>query len=128
MWPGWPGRLRFPPAITPDTSASDWAKLKTDFLDPTRDGDDFDDRLFGGLLSVGPQGCAFENAIIVGGPNAGRVVGMNVEEMTKPDVYRAANFLDWYECWLDEVLSDSPPRAGKDSFDYRRVLDEDPSR
>jgi hypothetical protein len=33
---------------------------------------------------------------------------MDDHRVERPYFYRAANFLDWYEGWLDEILPGSP--------------------
>ncbi|MEM8796927.1 MAG: SMI1/KNR4 family protein [Pseudomonadota bacterium] len=57
-----------------------------------------------GLLPIGPQGGALFAALVLNGPDRGRIV--NIDAELHPPVYAfEANFLDWYERWLDEVLS-----------------------
>ncbi len=62
---------------------------------------------YGDLLDVGEQADCGATAIFVRGAHSGRVVRMDDHRIKEPYFYRAANFLDWYEGWLDEVLSGS---------------------
>lgn len=61
----------------------------------------------GDLIPIGYQAEGRESALFVRGAYAGRVVRMDDHWVEKPYFYRATNFLDWYEGWLDEVLSGS---------------------
>ena len=47
-----------------------------------------EEKILGGVLLIGTQGCSFETAIVIEGEFRGRIVN-----------------LDWYERWLDEVIS-----------------------
>ncbi len=62
------------------------------------------DRLLAGVLTIGDQGCENYHGLIVTGPDKGRVVNFTTEG-DKPRFAFEANFLDWYERWLDEVIS-----------------------
>ncbi len=60
--------------------------------------------VFQGTLSLGTQGCSFETLLIVTGPYRGRVVNVDGELSGPPYLTRDADFLAWYERWLDELL------------------------
>ncbi len=62
------------------------------------------ERLYAGLLTLGHQGCQSYHALVVTGPDAGRVVNVDTEGH-KPQFAFEANFMDWYERWLDEIIS-----------------------
>ena len=66
---------------------------------------DSDADLFTGMLAFGTQGCSFDNAIVLDGEFAGRVVYIDHERGMTPIFCSDANFLDWYERWLDEILA-----------------------
>jgi len=102
--------LRYPCQIAPNTSLDGeaWAamwKLSRDAGPICREEDERQDRIYGGILEIGTQGCSSVNAIIVRGERAGRVVGMDWENRGRPYFYGPPNFLDWYEGWLDRILS-----------------------
>ena len=61
-------------------------------------------KVFGGLLPLGSQGCAYYHALVLTGPYAGRVVNVNWD-LLQPTFAFETNFLDWYERYLDEVIS-----------------------
>ncbi|HEY1167008.1 MAG TPA: SMI1/KNR4 family protein [Chitinophaga sp.] len=61
-------------------------------------------KIFGGILPIGSQGCSYLHGIVVNGPYRGRVVNICADRQ-KPQFTFEANFLDWYERWLDEVIS-----------------------
>ena len=61
-------------------------------------------KVFGGLLPLGSQGCAYYYALVLTGPYAGRVVNVNWD-LIQPTFAFETNFLDWYERYLDEVIS-----------------------
>jgi len=69
------------------------------------------DRLFGGLLPLGHQGCGIYYELVLTGPHAGRIV--NIDPDDQPPVFaHEANFLDYYERWLDEVIAGELQRNG----------------
>lgn len=60
--------------------------------------------IYSGALPIGSQGCAYLHTLVLNGPDRGRVVNLDLEH-SKPKFAFEANFLDWYERWLDEVIS-----------------------
>jgi hypothetical protein len=61
-------------------------------------------KIFGGILPIGSQGCAYIHGIVLNGDYRGRVVNLDLDRQ-KPRFAFEKNFLDWYERWLDEVIS-----------------------
>ena len=59
---------------------------------------------FDGMISIGGQGCTFIHCLIMNGPYKGRVVYTSLDEHN-PFFTFENNFLDWYERWLDEIIS-----------------------
>lgn len=58
-----------------------------------------------GVLSLGSRGCSFATGLVVSGEARGRVVYLDASHDEAPYVGRDADFLDWYERWLDELLA-----------------------
>ena len=115
--------LKAPCALSPNMIQEEWEALSSPLLiDEEKDEDDFEDeekvdtteteeeytrqcgKVFGGLLPLGSQGCAYYHALVLTGPYAGRVVNVNWD-LLKPVFAFETNFLDWYERYLDEVIS-----------------------
>jgi len=98
--------LSVPSPLNPEMTESEWTKL------PLISESDFDDdryelarsKTYCGLLPFGDQGCANYSCLVVAGPATGRVVYVSDDEMPPFFVYEES-FLDWYERWLDEILS-----------------------
>lgn len=61
-------------------------------------------RIYGGILPIGSQGCSYLHGIVLNGNHAGKVVNLDLDHQ-KPIFTFEHNFLDWYERWLDEVIS-----------------------
>lgn len=69
--------------------------------------EEFDNRLgyiWGGILPMGSQGCTYLHGLVLNGKYKGRVVNLDMDRQ-KPQFTFEKNFLDWYERWLDEVIS-----------------------
>ena len=109
--------LKAPCALSPDMSQEEWetlsAPLETDEEELEEEGyvieveDNYIEecgKVFGGLLPLGSQGCAYYHALVLNGKYAGRVVNVNWD-LLKPKFAFETNFLDWYERYLDEVIS-----------------------
>lgn len=60
--------------------------------------------IYSGILPIGHQGCAYIHAIILNGESRGKVVNLDITG-NKPIFTYENNFLDWYERWLDEIIS-----------------------
>ena len=61
-------------------------------------------KIYAGILPIGSQGCTYLHGIILNGQHRGRVVNLDMDGQ-KPKFTFEKNFLDWYERWLDEVIS-----------------------
>lgn len=61
-------------------------------------------KLWAGILPIGSQGCTYLHGIVLNGQFKGRVVNLDMDRQ-KPQFAYEVNFLDWYERWLDEVIS-----------------------
>ena len=103
--------LKAPCNLSPDMTREEWDAL-TDPLLPSEEEEEEDEdkyfaqraKVFGGLLPLGSQGCTYEHALVLNGKYAGRVVNIDLE-LAQPKFAFEANFLDWYERYLDEVIS-----------------------
>eukprot|EP00752_Nemacystus_decipiens_P019633 g17689.t1 len=101
--------LSMPPVIHPDMSDEDWAEeTKRLSLDEDELSDEAFDReqgrIYAGLLTLGHQGCESYQAILLDGPHKGRVINIDTDGH-KPKFAYEDTFLDWYERWLDEIIS-----------------------
>lgn len=97
------------PMIRPNLTDSEWVKVCRVMLADDIDlpDDEFDaevEKLYGGLLPIGSQGCTYLHALVISGEHTGRVVLMDTSGQT-PRFAPEANFLDWYERWLDAVIA-----------------------
>ncbi len=108
-WPSTPCRLleHFP--LDPDCDAwltqvggPDWnARFEADTWAPMV-----------GSLTLCDYGCGGYIYLILNGPLEGRICFS--EHLSKPNFYPQQNFLDWYEGWLDYVVTGDPtPFYGK---------------
>ncbi|GIP24336.1 HEAT repeat domain-containing protein [Paenibacillus sp. J22TS3] len=66
--------------------------------------DQYEARMFQGLLNIGEQGCTYETMLVVTGEHRGKVVYLDVDSYRSFFTYEQ-NFLDWYERWLDETIA-----------------------
>lgn len=74
-------------------------------------------RRFAGVLPIGSQGCTYLHGIVLNGPHKGKVVNLD-EDGQKPNFTFENNFLDWYERWLDEIISGDLLQPGPNWFGY----------
>ena len=103
--------LKAPCNLSPDMTREEWDAL-TDPLLPSEEEEEEDEdkyfaeraKVFGGLLPLGSQGCTYEHALVLNGKYAGRVVNVDLD-LAQPKFAFETNFLDWYERYLDEVIS-----------------------
>ena len=103
--------LKAPCNLSPDMTQEEWEALSDPLLFSEEDEEDNDDKyfaerakVFGGLLPLGSQGCTYEHALVLNGKYAGRVVNVDLD-LLQPKFAFETNFLDWYERYLDEVIS-----------------------
>ena len=103
--------LKAPCNLSPDMTKEEWETLSDPLLLSEEEEEDDDDKyfaqrakVFGGLLPLGSQGCTYEHALVLNGKYAGRVVNVDLD-LAQPKFAFEANFLDWYERYLDEVIS-----------------------
>ncbi len=73
--------------------------------------------VFGGILPLGSQGSDFYHGLILNGKYKGRVVNVDMS-LHKPQFTHEKNFLDWYERWLDEIISGELMKDGPIWFGY----------
>jgi hypothetical protein len=60
--------------------------------------------IYSGIFPIGDQGCAYSHCLILNGEFKGRVININPDGL-KPVWTFENDFLDWYERWLDEIIS-----------------------
>jgi hypothetical protein len=75
-------------------------------FNPARNSDEGD--LFPRIIEMG---CTDMCLLAITGPLTGRVLTGNAEGSRGPDVSSAADFLSWYERWLDHVYAGKDNRA-----------------
>jgi hypothetical protein len=93
--------------LFPKMTDKDWANItkKIDGMD-TSDHEYAKEvgRIFSGILPLGSQGCTYLHGLVLNGEYKGKVVNLDID-IQKPVFTFENNFLDWYERWLDEVIS-----------------------
>ncbi|MEX0313189.1 MAG: SMI1/KNR4 family protein [Allomuricauda sp.] len=94
--------------LHPDLSDEDWTKM-CKILDDDDAPDEIYyqelERIFAGIMPLGFQGCTYLQGLVLNGPHKGKVINLERVAELKPKFTYENNFLDWYERWLDEVLS-----------------------
>jgi len=118
--------LKAPCNLSPDMTQEEWETLSDPLLSSEEDEEDDDDKyfaerakVFGGLLPLGSQGCTYEHALVLNGKYAGRVVNVDLD-LAQPKFAFETNFLDWYERYLDEVISGQLINDRPTWFGYHR--------
>ena len=107
--------LKAPCALSPDMTQEEWEALSDPLLmseedeevETTETEEDYIQqcgKVFGGLLPLGSQGCTYYYALVLNGKYAGRIVNVDLD-LAQPKFAFEINFLDWYERYLDEVIS-----------------------
>ncbi|WP_203818068.1 SMI1/KNR4 family protein [Paractinoplanes ferrugineus] len=77
-------------------------RVYSDWLSEVAPGDD--DEPYRGTLALSDQGCGFLSVLVVSGPARGRITDNN-DTPAGPAFTDDADFLTWYERWLDAVLA-----------------------
>ena len=107
--------LKAPCALSPDMTQEEWEALsdpllmseEDDEVETTETEEEYTrqcGKVFGGLLPLGSQGCTYYHALVLNGKYAGRIVNVDLD-LAQPKFAFETNFLDWYERYLDEVIS-----------------------
>nr|WP_299170672.1 SMI1/KNR4 family protein [uncultured Allomuricauda sp.] len=94
--------------LYPNLSEEDWSKMcKILSDDDVSDIDYYDEleRIFAGIMPIGSQGCSYLHGLVLNGPFKVRVMNLEKSAELKPLFTYENNFLDWYERWLDEIIS-----------------------
>ena len=118
--------LKAPCNLSPDMTQEEWETLSDPLLSSEEEEEEDDDKyfaerakVFGGLLPLGSQGCTYEHALVLNGKYAGRVVNVDLD-LAQPKFAFETNFLDWYERYLDEVISGQLMDDSPTWFGYHR--------
>ena len=107
--------LKAPCALSPDMTQEEWEALsdpllmseEDDEVETTETEEEYTrqcGKVFGGLLPLGSQGCTYYHALVLNGKYTGRIVNVDLD-LAQPKFAFETNFLDWYERYLDEVIS-----------------------
>ncbi|RAJ83677.1 SMI1/KNR4 family protein SUKH-1 [Chitinophaga dinghuensis] len=102
-----PMYLSHPVKIFPYLTDEYWTELTKLIDDDNISDEDFDvamGNMFAGIMPIGTQGCSYIHGLVLNGPHAGKVVYLD-QDRQKPKFTFEDNFLDWYERWLNEVIS-----------------------
>jgi hypothetical protein len=75
-------------------------------------------KIYGGILPLGSQGCTYVHGLVLNGPHKGKVVNLEMSADQKPSFAPYASFLDWYEHWLDEIISGKLIKKAPSWFGY----------
>ncbi len=112
--------LKGPCVIYPKMTDNQWNELTKNIDEDTISDKQYEEeigKLWAGILPVGSQGCTYIHGVILNGPYKGMVVNLDMEQQ-KPQFAFEKNFLDWYERWLDEVISGELIEDGPSWFGY----------
>ena len=108
------------PSIFPRISDNEWELLIGKIHADDITDEEYEEgchNIYSGLLCIGSQGCQSYHAIILNGEHTGRVVNVSIDLIKSKFAYED-NFLDWYERWLDEILSGILLQDGPNWFGY----------
>ncbi len=95
------------PFFDENMKEDEWEKVY-DRMDDNISDEDYDievAKAYSGILNIGFSGCSGYLGIILTGENKGRIVHTYDEIEYCPHFSKETNFLDWYENWLDEIIS-----------------------
>ena len=115
--------LKNPCVLKPHMAEEEWKEISHNIREDDDISDEVYDQLLGkiyaGILPLGSQGCAYVHGLVLNGPYKGKVVNLNPNHY-KPRFTYEDHFLDWYERWLDEVISGDLLTKGISWFGYTR--------
>ena len=96
-------------------SYEEWEKLEEDDIND-EEYEKLSNELFAGILPIGTTGCTGIIGLILVGKDKGKIAHLS-DELYFPFMTFEDNFLDWYERWLDEIISGKLIKNGGSSFD-----------
>ncbi|MCG7386387.1 SMI1/KNR4 family protein [Paenibacillus sp. ACRRY] len=97
------------PALHPGMTKEEW----NDLIKPLTEDDDISDeeydearnKVLGGMLCIGTQGCEYDMYLVLEGEYRGKIVYTSDFHPDHPFFFvYEDSFLDWYERWLDEII------------------------
>lgn len=100
------GALKQECLLSPDMTPEEWGTMIAFLDDPSIKPEErrrLQEELYGGMLGIGSMGWTFEMKLVLNGPYRGRVVYVDRSYQIPFFTYEA-NFLEWYERWLDEII------------------------
>ncbi|HEY8954758.1 SMI1/KNR4 family protein [Chitinophaga sp.] len=112
--------LSGPVKIYPGITADSWQDLTKDAEEDDITDEAYDaamGNIYAGILPIGSQGCTYLHGLVLNGEHAGKVVNVDMDRQL-PQFTFEDNFLDWYERWLDEIISEELPIDGPSWFGY----------
>ena len=95
------------PYFNENTTEKEWESIY-EKMDDTISDEDYDievAKAYSGILNIGFSGCSGYLGIILNGENKGQIIQTYDEIEYCPHLYKEINFLDWYENWLNEIIS-----------------------
>ncbi len=95
------------PLFNESTTQEEWDRIY-DEMDDNISDEEYDKEMakaYSGILNIGFSGCSGYLGIMLNGKNKGRVVHTYDEIEYCPHFSQEVNFLDWYENWLNDIIS-----------------------
>lgn len=106
--------------LKPGMTEEEWAALTQGLEEAGKRSDEEYEaelgRIYAGVMPLGSQGCSYIHALVLNGAHAGRVLNMDLGQ--RVSFAYENTFLDWYERWLDEVISGVLRQDGPSWFGY----------
>lgn len=112
--------LSKPVKIYPDITTEAWEQLIAEAAQEDISDEEYMaamGNIYAGILPIGSQGCTYLHGLVLNGEHTGKVVNLDADRQ-KPAFTFEATFLDWYERWLDEIISGELRRDGPSWFGY----------
>ncbi len=112
--------------LHPKLTEEDWDDLNKFMDDENISDEDYYKevaKIYSGILPIGFQGCSALHAIVLNGTHKGKVINVD-KDGSKPNFTFENNFLDWYERWLDEIISGHLIKAPTSWFGYGKKDEE----
>ncbi|WP_298508988.1 SMI1/KNR4 family protein [uncultured Kordia sp.] len=95
------------PFLSTETTFEEWDKMYATFRDTFSD-EEYENgvgKMYAGVLNIGARGCSGYIGIMLHGKDKGRIIHTYDEMEYPPGFVDEINFLDWYESWLDAIIS-----------------------